>query len=367
MDFKYTIIGAGVVGLAISRALSLKAGKGNSVLLLEKDKTFGSGISSRNSEVIHSGVYYLNASLKHKLCLKGRRMLYDYCRDKSIPFLKCGKLIIATDADEEPELEKIFIQSQVNGVENVVRLSRAQALRREPDINVHAALLSSETGIIDSHRLMRSLADEAVDNGAILAYNSQVVSIRPEKNRYRLRLQDGTLFSSEFIINSAGLCSVDIAKLLSIPVPKMFPCKGDYFYYSGEHKLRHLVYPIPNKELTGLGVHATFDMSGKLKFGPDAEYTENVSDFSVDERKKGQFCKSASKLLRNIDLNKIIPDMSGIRPKIQGPEDRIKDFYIREESGAGFKKFINLIGIESPGLTSSLALGQYVSKLAGLN
>lgn len=362
-DFKYTVIGAGVVGLAIAQRLAALHHDDGDLLVVEKEPSFGRGISSRNSEVIHSGLYYREGSLKHRLCVRGRGLMYDYCARKEIPHKKCGKLIVAAGPEEEAELEWLRIQAGKNGVENVTLLDRNESLRLEPDINVTASLYLAETGIVDSNSLMKSLADDAKKNNATVLYNAAVVSLRRD-GPYLLVLDDGSSFTSDNVINAAGLHAIDIAAMLAIPVPALYPCKGSYFAYSGSIRCNHLIYPIPEKKLTGLGVHATIDMGGRIRFGPDTEYVGGIDDYTVTDSKKDFFFRSAKKIFPSISPDDLHPDTAGIRPKIQGPDDpEVKDFYIREEHDRGFPGFVNLVGIESPGLTSSLAIGEYVSAL----
>ncbi|HNW27250.1 MAG TPA: NAD(P)/FAD-dependent oxidoreductase [Spirochaetota bacterium] len=363
MDFKYTIIGAGVVGLAVARALAEAGSDGGDLLVVEKEKTFGCGISSRNSEVIHSGIYYREGSLKQRLCVRGRKLLYDYCARRNIPHKKCGKLIIATCPEEEAELEWLRIQAGKNGVENVALLDTYESIMLEPHINVTASLYLKETGIVDSHSLMKAMAYDVQQNGGSLLYNSPVVSLRQDKH-YVLELGDGSRFSTEYVINAAGLHATALAGMAGISVPPIHPCKGSYFSYTGKIRCSHLVYPVPEKKLTGLGVHATIDMDGRIRFGPDTEYIGSIDDFSVSDSKKDYFYRSAKKMFPSIVPDELHPDTAGIRPKLQGPDGKeVKDFYIREESDAGFPHLVNLVGIESPGLTSSMAIGEYVKDL----
>jgi len=361
MNITYTIIGAGVVGLAIAKAISDYLMPGENLLVIEKEDSFGRGISSRNSEVIHSGIYYPYGSLKHRLCIRGRKMLYEYCDSRGISYAKCGKLIIATDETEINELEKIYAKAQVNGVENVHMLDKNDALKLESDINVYQALYSMETGVIDSHGLMRSMVNDLTDNDGMIVYRTEVSSIEFNDNTYTIVLKDGTRFSSDYVVNAAGLGAVRLSETAGIVAEKMYPCKGTYFSYEGSHSFTHLLYPVPDKYLTSLGVHATLDLSGRLRFGPDVEYVASVDDFSIDVSKKDSFYNAARKLIKNLDYDKFNPDIAGIRPKIQGPHDNtVKDFYIKDEGEKDFPGFINLLGIESPGLTSALAIGEYV-------
>lgn len=360
MKFTFTVIGAGVVGLAIARRLAEEHRGDNDVLVVEKERTFGMGTSSRNSEVIHSGIYYPQGSLKHRLCVQGRRLLYGYSARNGIPHKKCGKLVIATAPEEEPVLDGLYRQAAANGVENVERLTGPEALLLEPDIRVHSALFVKETGIIDCHSLMKSFVREIQKNNGIVQYNAPVASIR-RNGPFEVALGDGTVFSSGYVINAAGLYATSIAETIGMKVPRLYPCKGVYFSYSGDIRCSHLVYPVPEKKMTGLGVHATIDLGGRLRFGPDAEYCDCIDDYCVSDDRKDAFFRAAQKIFPALSPDYLHPDMAGIRPKIQGPDDKeVKDFYIREESGAGYPRFINLIGIESPGLTSSMAIADHV-------
>jgi len=364
--FRFTVIGTGAIGLAIAARLSASFRQDSDVLAIEKEPSFGKGISSRNSEVVHSGIYYPTGSLKHTLCVSGRRLLYDYCENNRVPYRKCGKLIVATEPDELGRLDDLFSKAQANGIENVLRLTKEEALALEPDINVEAALLLKETGIFDTHGFMKALEKDVTSNNGTIVYGSGVSSIKNEGGAYQIALDDGTEFSTEYVINSAGLYATEIAGMLGMAPVTLYPCKGSYFAYAGRHGCTHLVYPVPHKALTGLGVHATLDLGGRLKFGPDAEYIDNISDFTVDKAKKDYFFESARKIFRGLEYDSLLPDMAGIRPKIQGPDDReVKDFYIQEETDKGFPKFVNLLGMESPGLTGALAVADYVYAITG--
>ncbi len=364
LSFRCTVIGAGAVGLAVARALASRHRGENDVLVVEQGRSFGTGISSRNSEVVHSGLYYPNGSLKHRLCVEGRRALYQYCEAKGVPFNKCGKLVVAADAAEEPELDILFEQGRRNGIENVERLTGGQAAALEPDVRASAALFLAETGIFDTHSYMKALeSDIAADNGTV-SYDSEVVALERSGSGYVLRLRSGEEFGSAIVVNCGGLGAPDIARMVGLEPEAMHPCKGSYFAYSGGHRVTHLVYPIPEKGLTGLGVHATIDLAGRLRFGPDVEYVASTDDFTVDERKLEAFQGAARRLFPAIDAARLAPDQAGVRPKLQGPGDgEVRDFVIRDEIGRGFPGFVDLLGIESPGLTASLAIGEQVAVL----
>ncbi|MCU0605887.1 MAG: NAD(P)/FAD-dependent oxidoreductase [Candidatus Edwardsbacteria bacterium] len=364
LSFRCTVIGAGAVGLAVARALAARFHGENDVLVVEQGKSFGTGISSRNSEVVHSGLYYPTGSLKHRLCVGGRRALYQYCEARGVPFKKCGKLVVAADAVEEPELEALYQKGLRNGIENVERLTGGQAAALEPEVRASAALFLAETGIFDTHSYMKALeSDIAADNGTV-SYESEVVALDRAGAGYRLRLRSGEEFGSATVVNAGGLGAPAVARMPGLEPEAMHPCKGSYFAYAGTHRVTHLVYPIPEKGLTGLGVHATIDLAGRLRFGPDVEYVSSTDDFTVDERKLAAFQAAARRLFPAIDAARLAPDQAGVRPKLQGPgDDEVRDFVIREEAGRGFPGFVDLLGIESPGLTASLAIGEQVADL----
>lgn len=360
LSFRCTVIGAGAVGLAVARALSLRHCGAGDVLVVERDRSFGTGISSRSSEVVHSGLYYPTGSLKHRLCVEGRRALYQYCRERGVPVNKCGKLVVAADAAEEPELDALVEQGRRNGIEGVTRLTGAQAAALEPDVRAGSALFLAETGIFDSHAYLRALESDIIADNGTVSYDSEVVAIDRDSAEYRLRLRSGEEFASSVVVNTAGLGAPAIARMLGLEPEPMHPCKGSYFAYSGAHRVTHLVYPIPAQGLTGLGVHATIDLAGRLRFGPDVEYISSTGDFTVDGRKLAAFQGAARRLFPGIDAARLAPDQAGIRPKLQGPGDaEVRDFSIRDEADRGFPGFIDLQGIESPGLTASLAIGEH--------
>lgn len=359
-----TIIGAGVIGLAIAAELSAKY---DNIVVLEKHNSFGQEISSRNSEVIHSGIYYPEASLKARLCMEGAEDLYKFCERYSIPYKKLGKLIIATDQAEIKTLEEYFGKGENNNVKDLKLLDRQDINKIEPNTNAIAAIYSPNTGIIDSHSLMKHFCNMAEDRGVLVAYKSELASIHKENNGYIIYIkQDNYRFKSRIVINCAGLSSDYIASLVGIDIEKsgykLKLCKGSYFSYTKSSPIRMLVYPVPHKELVGLGVHATLDLGNRLRFGPDSEYVDCV-DYNVDGNKKNVFYESVSRIIPGLERNALIPDMAGIRPKLQGEGEKIRDFIIADETDKGFSGFINLIGIESPGLTASPAIAKYVRDL----
>lgn len=369
MDTNISIIGAGVVGLAIAAKLSQTF---PDVFVLEKHEKFGQETSSRNSEVVHSGIYYPTDSLKAKLCVEGNKMLYDYCIKNEIMHQKCGKLVVATDHHEEKVLLKVFNQSRVNGVLDGVLLTKEQAHKLEPNIFCTAAIFYPSTGIVDSHSLMKQLETDAFINQATFAYNAEVVGIDKLEKGYLITVKEanGTYsFTANTVINAAGLGSDEVAKMSGTfdPTYQLYFWKGSYFAVSnGKNKLiEHLVYPVPHENTTGLGVHATLDLNHGMKLGPDATFLENNEiDYAVDKTKRAGFYHAAIKFLPFLEEADLHPDQAGIRPKLQKPGDSTRDFIIKDEQAKGMPGFINLIGIESPGLTSCLSIAKMVSKFS---
>lgn len=367
--FDIVVIGAGVVGLAIAQALS---GGKKEILVLEKEKTFGQGTSSRNSEVIHAGMYYPHESLKARLCVRGRRLLYELCEKHKIPCKKTGKLIIATEKRELAELEKISTQGDTNGVEGLSMLTSAELNKIEPNLSGTAALFSRETGIIDSHALMEYFLTSR-EKGVIVVYNSEVTAIKVTNRGYSLQVRNAAEkveIVTAVLINSSGLDADAVAGMAGIDLKKnnyeLHYCKGEYFRVapSKARLVSRLVYPVPNPASGGLGVHATLDLAGGLRLGPDDCYLKNrVKDYSVDAYKKEEFYSSARRFMPFIKKEDLSPDTAGIRPKLQEKGGAFRDFLIREESDKGFPGFINLLGIESPGLTASPAIAEYVKGL----
>ncbi|MDD5618605.1 MAG: NAD(P)/FAD-dependent oxidoreductase [Candidatus Omnitrophica bacterium] len=365
------VIGAGVVGLAIASRLANNYGD---VILVEKESSFGQGISSRNSEVIHAGMYYPANSLKAKTCLEGNKMLYETCQKNKIPFGKIGKLIVAVNKEEEEQINIIYKQGKINGVSGLEIIDSKGIKKLEPNIQGSCALFSKETGIVDSHKLMDYFCKKAKENAVGVAYQSQVESIERESSSYKIEVKENRNNSFEFtarvVINAAGLNSDLIAAMAGMDIKKLKYelkyCKGEYFRLSSEKSrlINRLIYPVPKQTSGGLGIHLTPDISGQVRLGPDDEYLkEREEDYNIDNNKRDIFFDSVRKFAPFIERNDITADMSGIRPKLQGPQDSFRDFIIKEESDNGFPRFINLIGIESPGLTASLSIAKYVENI----
>lgn len=370
MDAGITIIGAGVVGLAIAEEISANH---LNVFLIEKHTTFGQETSSRNSEVIHAGIYYPEGSLKSRLCVEGNPMLYEYCRKYDVPFKNCGKLIVATTDEEKQTIAGIQQTAAINGVE-LLMYEREQIAELEPNIFALKALFSPTTGIVDSHSLMKRYETNALNNGAQIVYGSEVTAISMIPGGYSITLLDSDkteyTFTSEIVINSAGLTSDKIAEMAGIHDEnlKIHFCKGEYFRINPPKNrlINRLVYPVPHHNMEGIGIHITVDMGGGVRLGPDVKYLEtNEYDYRLTPSKQEAFWLSAKKFLPFLELDDISPEMAGIRPKIQKKGDPQRDFYIAEESRRGLPGFINLIGMESPGLTSSIAIAKYVNTLVG--
>jgi L-2-hydroxyglutarate oxidase LhgO len=369
MDTEITIVGAGVIGLAIAETLSAHY---KNIFLIEKHLSFGQETSSRNSEVIHAGIYYTKNSLKSKLCIEGKKLLYEYCKKYDVPYKNCGKLIVATSEEEISIIEGIRQTAIQNGVDDLQVFDREQIAELEPNIFALKALFSPSTGIVDSHSLMKQYETNAVNNGCQIVYGSEVKVVERISEGYKVRLLDSDnqdyYFTTRIIINSAGLTSDKISGMVGIEDDnlKIMFCKGEYFRLNPPKNrlINRLVYPVPHPKMEGIGIHVTIDMGGGVKLGPDVRYLDsNVYDYKVTESKQEAFYKSAKKFLPFLEFDDLSPEMAGIRPKIQKPGEPLKDFYIAEESARGCKGFINLIGMESPGLTSSIAIAKYVEEL----
>jgi L-2-hydroxyglutarate oxidase LhgO len=362
--FNITIVGAGIIGLAIAEELSARYKR---VLLVEKNTGFGQETSSRNSEVIHAGIYYPHGSLKAAFCTEGNRLLYELCRARDIPHKRLGKLIVATDDEECERLASIKKHAEGNGVADLVLLGKKQILTLEPRVSAKAAIFSPSTGIIDSHSLMRHFYVHAETNAAIIAFRSEVTAIQKENESYELETNRGEYrLRTKVLINAAGLYSDRIAALAGIDIDRMRYrlkyCKGNYFSVSPSPKLHHLVYPVPPENTVSLGIHATLDLGDRVKFGPDSHYVDDL-EYSIDEGRKTSFYLSIKKYLPGINEEMLHPDMCGIRPKLQGPGEPPQDFVVKDEKDIGYPGLINLIGIESPGLTSCIAIAKYISHL----
>jgi len=354
------VIGAGVVGLAVARAFALA---GREVIVLERESTIGTGTSSRNSEVIHAGIYYPSGSLKARLCVAGRTALYPYLERRGIAHRRCGKLIVATDPGQIAGLEKLHAQATANGVADLRMLEAREARALEPRLSCVAALESPSTGIVDSHALMLALRGEAEDHGAAIAFHSPLAGGRLRGSGIELDVggAEPMRLVARTVVNSAGLYAQDVARSLEgFPpghVPPTYYCKGNYFSLSGRSPFARLVYPAP--ESAGLGVHLTLDMAGQARFGPDVEWIERI-DYDVDPGRSRVFYDAIRRYWPDLKDGSLQPAYCGIRPKIQSRTEPSRDFLIEGPAEHGVAGLVNLFGVESPGLTASLAIADHV-------
>ncbi len=368
MEVDAIIVGAGVIGLAVARAL---AQAGHEVIVLERNRMIGAETSARNSEVIHAGIYYPRSSLKAELCVRGRSQLLDYCADHNVPFNLCGKIIVALTENQEQGLEVFAKRGTENGVENLAPLTQNQLAELEPELEGRAGLWSPSTGILDTHTYLQALLGDLEDGGGRVAFNAKFHQAQIEPDGFTIHVEtDGENYplKTRMLINAAGLWARDIALsidgLSSALVPEIHFAKGSYFSYSGRVPFKRLVYPVPDPG--GLGVHLTLDLAGQARFGPDVEWLTNSNpneiDYQVNPKHQDQFYQYIKTYWPGIDLNKLAPGFSGVRPKVVGSGEKPGDFSIRGPSVHGVEGLVNLFGIESPGLTSSLAIGDQVRK-----
>jgi L-2-hydroxyglutarate oxidase LhgO len=360
------VVGAGVVGLAVARAL---ARQGQEVLVLESAETFGTGTSARNSEVIHAGIYYPAGSLKAQLCVRGRQLLYAYAAERAVAHRRCGKLIVATTAEQCQVLQQIQQKAQHNGVA-LQRLSRDEALALEPALACEGALLSPETGIVDSHGLMLALLADLETAGGLLAVQSGVAAITPSTDASGpllvLRCHDGTELAARQVVNSAGLHAVALAHTVGHApglLPTAFYARGHYFTLSARAPFSRLIYPVP--EAAGLGIHLTLDLGGQARFGPDVQWVDDPHDLQVPPERAPLFEAEVRRYWPGLPEGALQPAYAGMRPKISGPGAPAADFAVLGPAQHGVPGLVHLLGIESPGLTSSLALAEWVQAQLG--
>jgi L-2-hydroxyglutarate oxidase LhgO len=360
------VIGGGVVGLAVARALALA---GREVVVLEAEGAIGTGTSSRNSEVIHAGIYYPQGSLKARLCVEGKQALYDYAAERGLPHRRCGKLIVATSPEQVAQLEIIRGKAAANNVHDLTLLTAEQAIAMEPQLQCVAALHSPSTGIVDSHALMLSLLGDLENAGGMLALKSPIAGAECAVDAIVLIAEDGTALRCNTVVNAAGLNAPALAgRFKGLPataIPTPYFAKGSYFTLAGRAPFTRLIYPVP--EPGGLGVHLTLDLGGQAKFGPDVQWVDSADDLVVDPA-RGEGCYAeVRKYWPALPDGGLIPGYAGIRPKISGPAEPARDFMIEGPASHGVRGLVNLFGIESPGLTSSLAIGRYVAQLLASN
>jgi len=354
------VVGAGVVGIAVARAL---AGAGREVLVLEAAEGIGTGASSRNSEVIHAGIYYPTGSLRARHSTRGRRLLYAFCASHGVAHNKCGKLIVATDRAELAKVETLLAQGLKNGVEGLEMIGGNAARALEAELSCICALSSPESGIVDSHGYMRALWGELEDNGGSIAFETPVERLAYVSGQWRVAFGGRDAGSATFdaVVNSAGLGAQALARRIdgypAAKVPPLVLAKGNYFAFAGRPVFSRLIYPTPVDG--GLGVHVTLDLAGRMRFGPDVEWIDHES-YTVDPRRADSFYQRIRAYWPGLPDGSLVPDYCGIRPKLTGPGQTAADFMIAAEPAHGMPRLVNLFGIESPGLTSSLSLAEDV-------
>ncbi len=357
------VVGAGVVGLAVARAL---ARAGREVIVLEKESVIGSEISSRNSEVIHAGLHYPKGSLKARFCVEGRDRLYDYCAAHGIAHRRLGKLTVAATEDEIAVLRGVWRKSEENGVTDLRWLDAAEARALEPELACVAAFLSPSTGIVDSHALMLSYQGEAEAAGALVVLRAPVLGGRVTPGGFALEVggAEPMRLETRLLVNSAGLYAPALARRLAgLPpasIPRDYFCRGVYFTLSGPSPFRHLIYPVP--EPGGLGVHLTLDLAGQARFGPDVEWIDGI-DYTVDPRRGDRFYAAIRRYWPGLRDGALQPGYAGVRPKISAPGEPAADFVVQGPAVHGVPGLVNLYGIESPGLTASLAIADHAARL----
>jgi L-2-hydroxyglutarate oxidase LhgO len=363
--FEVAIVGAGVIGLALAAAIS-RAGR--RVLILERESGIARGITSRNSEVIHAGLYYPAESLKAELCVRGRDALYAYCESHRVGHRRLGKLVVATRVEEEGIVEGLRVRGRANGVTGLELIGRSAIRRLEPEVEARLALLSRDTGIVDGHGLCLALLAEAESKGAILALARTLEGLvaRPHGWQLDVRGSGGELERIDvgMVVNAAGLDADRVAAMAGCDIDalgwRQHLCKGDYFALGPGVRvgIDHLIYPVPQQ--AGLGIHATLDLAGRVRLGPDASYV-STRDFDVDPAKAEAFRAAASAYLPGLAGAALVPDYAGIRPKLAAPGEAFRDFVIEESSARGVAGFVSCIGMESPGLTAALAIAERVA------
>jgi L-2-hydroxyglutarate oxidase LhgO len=357
------VVGAGVVGLAVARALALA---GREVVILEAEDAIGTHTSSRNSEVIHAGIYYPQGSLKARACVEGKRLLYDYCESRGVPHRRCGKLIVAADASQENELSRIKSKARDNGVADVDFIPAETVKEWEPELRCVAALHSPSTGIIDSHALMLAYLGEAEAHGAMLALKSPLQGALARNGFFEIRVEGADPIASGILVNSAGLRAPTVAKRIegydAKHAPGEFYAKGNYYSLNRRNPFKRLIYPVP--EPGGLGVHVTLDLAGQARFGPDVEWVDRIA-YDVDPKRSERFYAAIRRYWPGLPDGALTPGYAGIRPKTAGPGAPPPDFQVQGPREHGVPGLVNLFGIESPGLTASLALAAMVLEEVG--
>jgi L-2-hydroxyglutarate oxidase LhgO len=359
------VIGAGVVGLAVARAL---AQRGREVIVLEATQAIGTGTSSRNSEVIHAGLYYPRGSLKATLCVRGREMLYEYCEERGVPYRRCGKLLVATARNQLPQLAALATRGKENGVLDLMRLTGHEAQALEPALECVEAVFSPQTGIVDSHQLLLALQGDAERDGAVCAFHAPVESIEAQTGRFIVQVggPSPSVLCATTLVNSAGLHANALARKIrgldARHVPPLYFARGCYFSIPGRAPFSRLIYPMPNE--AGLGVHLTLDLGGQARFGPDVEWVQSIN-YDVDPSRAENFYSAIREYWPALPDDALQPAYAGIRPKLSGPGEPAADFVIQGPAAHGVRGLVNLFGIESPGLTACLAIAARVSDIVG--
>jgi L-2-hydroxyglutarate oxidase LhgO len=359
ISMQVLVVGAGVVGLACARAAALV---GHEVIVAEAADAIGTVTSSRNSEVIHAGLYYPTGSLRAQHCPRSRRMLYEYCASHGVPHRKCGKLVVATNDTEMARIEAVYKQAVINGCEGVELIDRAEAKKIEPDVFCLSAMRSPETGIIDSHSYMRALRGDIEDRAGMVALNTRINRIVRRGEGFEVHFGDSEPIVVDAVVNAAGLGAQKLARATECypqeRVPKLVLAKGNYFSYAGRPVFKQLVYPVPVHG--GLGIHVVLDLAGRMRFGPDVEWIED-EHYPVDPARVSVFYQRIREYWPGLPDDSLIPDYAGIRPKLTGPGEAAADFMIDTPKDHGVPRLVQLFGIESPGLTASLSLGADVA------
>lgn len=363
IDFEYCIIGGGVIGLALAYQLSQTS---SDVLLIERNALFGTETSSRNSEVIHAGFYYPPSTLKEALCIRGKQLIYQFCQDFEVPHRQIGKLLVSSKS-EDPKLQELAGKAKKLNIP-LEWLDETALKQREPDVHARQALYSATTGIIDSHTFIQRLAQLSQQRGACLVCQTQLFQAEPKDSYWQLHChtEDGDYtVKSRYVVNAAGLNAQQVAQQMGMnqdKIPKLYPCRGHYFSYQGKAPFQHLIYPVPDDNLVGLGIHATLDLSNQVRFGPDVEYLDTNSslNYDVNENLKADFASAIQRYFPAIDINRMQADYAGIRPKLHQAHQPAHDFmFVR----TGKPYCCHLFGIESPGLTASLAIAEHTHSL----
>lgn len=357
------VIGAGVIGLAIARAM---AQQGREVIVLEALNQIGSETSSRNSEVIHAGIYYTPDSFKARFCVEGKGKLYAYLEERGLGYSKCGKVLVATQEDQIAKLHKLMGNAAVNGCDDLTYLEQRDVAELEPQVRAVAGVLSPSTGILDVHGYMQSLQGDLEAKGGVVALESPALGVDFSDDGILVSVAgaEPMVLKTDYLINSAGLHAIKLANNYNgFPqdlIPQQYYAKGNYFSLSGKHPFKHLIYPMPEK--AGIGVHLTLDLAGQARFGPDVEWIDEI-DYGVDETRGDSFYPAIRQYWPGLPDGALLPSYSGIRPKVQSPEEGLRDFIIQGPEDHKIAGLVNLFGIESPGITSSLPLADYVTGL----